>query len=79
MLVRRAGVPADKLPPLRPTGSVVGEVRPAVADDLGLPPASSVVTGTPDLHSAAVGSGAVLDYETHLVISTTSWISCPVP
>ncbi len=37
------------------------------------------MTGTPDLHSAAVGSGAVLDYQTHLVISTTSWISCPVP
>ena len=26
-LVRRAGVPADKLPPLVRTGSVVGEVR----------------------------------------------------
>jgi xylulokinase len=51
----------------------------AIADDLGLPPGVVVVTGTPDLHSAAVGSGAVLDYETHLVISTTSWISCPVP
>jgi xylulokinase len=26
-----------------------------------------------------MGSGAVLDYQTHLAISTTSWISCPVP
>ena len=79
VLVRRAGVPADKLPPLVPTGSVVGEVRADVADELGLPGGVRVVTGTPDLHSAAVGSGAVLDYQTHLVISTTSWISCPVP
>ena len=79
VLVRRAGVPADKLPPLVPTGSVVGEVRAEVADELGLPAGVSVVTGTPDLHSAAVGSGAVLDYQAHLVISTTSWISCPVP
>jgi xylulokinase len=78
-LVQRAGVPVDKLPPLVPTGSVVGEVSSEVAEDLGLPPGVVVVTGTPDLHSAAVGSGAVLDYETHLVISTTSWISCPVP
>ncbi len=78
-LVRRAGVPADKLPPLVPTGSVVGEVRPDVADRLGLAPGVVVVTGTPDLHSAAVGSGAVLDYQAHLAISTTSWISCPVP
>ena len=78
-LVRMAGVPADKLPPLVPTGSVIAEVRPEVAVDLGLPPSVKVVTGTPDLHSAAAGSGAVRDYETHLVISTTSWISCPVP
>ena len=79
VLVRQAGVPLDKLPPLVPTGSVVGEVNAAVADELGLPGGVVVVAGTPDLHSAAVGSGAVLDYETHLVISTTSWISCPVP
>ena len=44
------------------------------------PPASQVVVaGTPDLHSAALGAGAVLDYEAHLAISTTLWISCPVP
>jgi xylulokinase len=79
VLVRLAGVPADKLPPLVPTGSVVGEVRTEIADELGLPGGVLVVTGTPDLHTAAVGSGAVLDYRAHLVISTTSWISCPVP
>ena len=44
-------------PPLVPTGSVVGEVAPAVADELGLPPGVIVVTGTPDLHSAARGLG----------------------
>jgi xylulokinase len=78
-LVRVAGVPADKLPPLVPTGSVLGEVLPGVASELGLAPSVRVVTGTPDLHSAAAGSGAVRDYEAHLVISSTSWISCPVP
>jgi len=79
VLVRRAGIPVDKLPPLVPTGSVVGEVRNEIAEQLGLAPGIVVVTGTPDLHSAAVGSGAVVDYRAHLVISTTSWISCPVP
>lgn len=78
VLVGRSGVNAAKLPPLRPTGSIIGPVRRAVADDLGLPGAPQVVTGTLDLHSAAVGAGAVLDYEAHLAISTTSWISCPV-
>ncbi|HLI75250.1 MAG TPA: FGGY-family carbohydrate kinase [Acidimicrobiales bacterium] len=78
-LVRAAGVPVDKLPPLVATNSVVGTLLPEVAAALGLSPSVEVVAGTPDLHSAAAGSGAVGDYECHMVISTTSWISCPVP
>ena len=79
VLVRASGVPAHKLPPLRPTGSVVGPVLPGVADRLGLPPGVVVIAGTPDLHSAAVGAGAVGAYQPHLAISTSSWISCPYP
>lgn len=78
-LVRMAGVAASKLPPLRPTGTVVGAVRDDVAAALGLPRGLAVVAGTPDLHSAAVGSGAVRDFETHLAVSTTAWIGLPVP
>ena len=77
VLVRASGVPQDKLPPLVPTASVVGTVRADVADDLGLPAGVQVVAGTPDLHSACVGSGAVLAHQPHVAISTTSWISCP--
>jgi xylulokinase len=78
-LLRRSGVDAARLPPLVPSGSVVGTVQAAVAADLGLRPDTVVVTGTPDLHSAAVGAGAIGDFETHMTISTTGWISCPVP
>ncbi|MBS9534554.1 FGGY-family carbohydrate kinase [Mycobacterium sp. M1] len=77
-LVRLAGVDRSKLPPLVPTGSIIGPVAPAVAADLGISPDAQVVTGTPDLHSAAIGSGAVGRGELHMTISTTSWISCPV-
>jgi xylulokinase len=38
-----------------------------------------VVTGAPDLHSAALGSGCVRPFEAHMSIGTTSWVSCPVP
>ncbi len=79
VLVRLAGVDESKLPPLLPTGSVIGTVAPAVAEQLGLPAGVRVVTGTPDLHSAACGAGAVRDFDTHLAISTTSWIGAPVP
>jgi xylulokinase len=79
VLIKLAGIDAGKLPPLRPTGSVIGEVAADVAQDLGFPPGVNVVTGTPDLHSAACGAGAVQDFETHLAISTSAWIGAPVP
>jgi len=64
---------------LRRTGTVIGTVRPEVAAELGLGPGVEVVTGTPDLHSAACGAGAVLDYQAHLAVSTSAWIGAPVP
>lgn len=75
-LVRLAGLEAGKLPPLRPTGSVLGPVREDVAASLGLPPRVAVVAGTPDLHSAAAATGTLAGNGCHLAISTTSWISC---
>lgn len=78
-LVQRAGIDRSKLPPLHPTGTVIGTVRDDVARDLGLTGDVKVVTGVPDLHSASVGAGTIDDYSTHLAISTSSWISCPVP
>ena len=79
VLLRSSGVPAAKLPPLQATASVVGTVLPGVAADLGLPGGVVVVAGTPDLHSACIGSGAVLELQPHVAISTTSWVSCPYP
>ena len=35
--------------------------------------------GTPDLQAAAIGSGAVRDYQAHLYIGTSSWLTCHVP
>lgn len=78
-LVRMAEVDPAKLPPLVRTGSVIGEVQPSVAAALGLPAGVQVVTGTPDLHSATFGAGAVEDFQPHMTISTTSWISAPIP
>ncbi len=79
-LVRLSTVDASKLPPLVGTGSVIGVVADQVAAELGLPTGQvRVVTGTPDLHSGAFGAGAVGAFEPHMTISTTSWISAPVP
>lgn len=78
LLLRKAGLSADKLPGLVPIGSVIGPVRPEVAQELGLRADVQVVTGMPDLHTATVGTGAVEEGMAHTTISTTSWISLPV-
>ena len=77
-LLRKAGLGADKLPPLVATGSLIGSVAPAIAAELGLAADVQVVTGTPDLHSAAIGAGTAEQGQAHITISTTAWISLPV-
>ncbi len=78
-LMELAGLDRATLPELVPTGSVLGGLTPAAASELGLLPGTPVVAGTGDLHSAAVGSGAVANFDGHLYIGTSSWVSCHVP
>jgi xylulokinase len=78
-LISLAGLERTKLPDLVPTGSVLGGLTPQAAAELGLLSGTPVMTGMGDLHSAAVGSGAVADFDAHLYIGTSSWISCHVP
>jgi xylulokinase len=78
-LLRMAGLERSKLPDLVPSATIMGRLQPVAADELGLPADLPVATGTGDVHSAAVGSGAVTDFAPHLYIGTSSWISCHVP
>ncbi len=77
-LVAMVGIDRTRLPPLVPIGSIVGIVTPAVATSLELSDDTVVITGLLDLHAAALGSGATKLHDTHLALSTTSWIGCPV-
>jgi xylulokinase len=78
-LVRQAKRDPAKLPPLIPTGSVLGPVSQEAASALGVRPGVPVIAGLPDLHAAVLGSGAVEPYATHVVVSTTAWLSSRVP
>ena len=78
-LIGLAGLERSKLPDLVPTGSVLGGLAPGAAAELGLLAGTPVVAGCGDLHSAAVGSGAVDDFDAHVYIGTSSWVSCHVP
>jgi len=78
-LFRLLGLDPDKFPPLGRAVDILGTLTPQAAEELGLQPDVQVVMGTPDMHATAVGSGAVLDFQPHLYIGTSSWISCHVP
>ncbi len=78
-LLTMAGVERDKLPELHHATAILGPLLPGPAAELGLRPGLPVVAGTTDAQSAAIGSGAVKDYEAHLYLGTSSWLSCFVP
>lgn len=78
-LLKMSGVERDKLPSLKRAVDTLGPIKPEIATELGLNENVLVVMGTPDVHSAAIGSGAVRDYETHLYLGTSSWLACHVP
>lgn len=78
-LLKMTGLHREKLPELVPAASVLGPLSPKAAQALGLGEHTQVVSGTPDILAAAVGSGAVRDFEPHLCVGTSSWLSCHVP
>jgi xylulokinase len=78
-LINWCGLDRDKLPELVPVGTIVGGLRPEAAGAWGLRPDTPVVSGTPDSQAAALGSGATRDFDGHVCIGTSSWLSCHVP
>ncbi len=78
-LLSQSTLPREKLPDLRRAVDVIGSLTPKAAIELGLKEGTKVVGGTPDVPAAAVGSGAVGDFEGHLYVGTSSWLTCHVP
>ncbi|MCP4689687.1 MAG: xylulose kinase [Desulfobacterales bacterium] len=78
-LLALAGIEREKLPDLKPVNGVLGPIKKEVADELGLRRDVEIIMGTPDVQCAAVGAGAVKDYEGHLYLGTSSWLTCHVP
>lgn len=78
-LIKRLRINKEKLPPLKASTEVLGTLQKDVAKSLGLNEAVRVFVGAPDIPSAVIGSGAVRDYEGHIYIGTSSWLTCHVP
>jgi xylulokinase len=79
VLIDWCGLDREKLPDLMPVCQVLGTIKPEAADEWGLSRHTQVIAGTPDSQAAALGSGAVRDYEGHICLGTTAWLSCHVP
>ena len=78
-LLRLAGLDRAQLPDLMPATAILGPLATGPAAALGVPAGIPVVVGSPDLHSAAIGAGATRDYQPHLYVGTSSWLTCHVP
>ncbi|MBM3182217.1 MAG: xylulose kinase [Chloroflexi bacterium] len=78
-LIKLSGIDRAKLPDLKPANAILGHLRPDIARAWGLREDVQVLMGSPDIHSAAVGSGAVRDFEPHLYIGTSGWLTCHIP
>ena len=79
VLLGWSGLDREKLPDLLPVDAVLGPILPEIAEAWGLDEQTHVVVGSCDSHAATLGSGAVGDYEGHVCIGTSSWLSCHVP
>ncbi|PWI49329.1 xylulose kinase [Candidatus Heimdallarchaeota archaeon B3_Heim] len=78
-LINRLKVDGEKFPDLHSPTSILGDIKPEVADELGLNRDVKIAMGAPDLQSAVIGSGAINDYQGHIYIGTSSWLICHVP
>jgi xylulokinase len=69
-----AGVPIDRLPPIRPATDVVGRLDRAAAALTGLPEGTPVVTGAGDVPASQIGAGATGPGATHLSLGTAVYL-----
>ena len=73
-LVAASMIDADKLPEWVPVGSVVGPLLPGVADAIGLPPSTPVLSGINDTQAGAMAAGTFSGTHAGLALGTTAVI-----
>ena len=78
-LLKACGIGKDKFPELVQCTTVIGDLKQDVSRVLGLRSDVKVVAGAIDVSAAAIGSGAVNDFDAHLYIGTSNWVAAHVP
>ncbi|CAN5491589.1 FGGY-family carbohydrate kinase [soil metagenome] len=77
-LVAQSLIDPEKLPELVPVGNEVGTLLPAVADALGLPATTPVLSGINDTQAGAIAAGAFEGSHAGLSLGTSSVITTHV-
>jgi len=78
-LLKWTGIERDKLPDLAKPIDIIGTLKKEIAEQLGLKVGIKVFGGTADVQAAAIGTGAVRDYEAGLCFGTSSFLTCHIP
>lgn len=73
-LLLAIGIPRKALPPIKPSTSVLGEVKGQAAKDLRVPSGTPVITGAGDLATSALGVGVVTSERVGLILGTAGQI-----
>ena len=72
-LLSFAGIQRGQLPDILPSGTVIGNLTPEAAEELGLSENTVLVTGAHDQYAVALGAGACHDGDI-LIGSGTCWV-----
>ena len=78
-ILQAAQLAPEKLPAIRPSTAVAGGVRPAVAEEVGVPAGTPVVIGGGDGACAAAGAGVVTEGAAYNYVGSSSWIALATP
>jgi xylulokinase len=74
-ILEAVGIEEEKLPPVFPSFTVVGEVTKNAAEEVGLLPGTPVVIGGGDGACAACGAGVVEEGQAYNYLGSSSWIA----
>ncbi|NDJ62694.1 MAG: xylulokinase, partial [Chloroflexi bacterium] len=78
-ILQAAEVSAEQLPTIRRSSDVVGEVLPAVADEVGVAAGTPVVIGGGDGACASAGAGVIREGSAYNYVGSSSWIALATP
>lgn len=71
-----AGIDQEKLPPVVPSGKIVGEISTAAAREIGLPEGTVLVAGGHDQPCAALGAGTI---KNNIAVDGMGTVECITP